>query len=135
MGVASEGGGDGRTGCAQLWLNGEKSLVFCFYIETGRALRSHISRALRLEIISRAAQALGIDASDEAGVLAALDGLAERLLRSDTPRRTPRSVSGFAALPGTSTRKFRSKSPMSRSASCARHHSWCGTSICRLGCP
>jgi hypothetical protein len=68
----------------QLWLNGEKSLVFCFYIETGRALRSHISRALRLEIISQAAHGLGLDASDEDGVLSALDGLAERLLRSDS---------------------------------------------------
>ena len=68
----------------QLWLSGEKSLVFCFYIETGRALRSHISRVLRQEIINRAAKALGVDPSDEAGVLAALDGLAERLLRSDT---------------------------------------------------
>lgn len=68
----------------KLWANGEKSLVFCFYVETGRALRSHISRAIRQEIIDRAGQALGIDASDQASVLAALDGLAERLLRSDT---------------------------------------------------
>lgn len=68
----------------QLWLNGEKSLVFCFYVETGRALRSHISHALRQEIIDRAARALGVGVSDDAGVLAALDGLAERLLRSDT---------------------------------------------------
>ena len=28
-----------------LWCDGEKALVFCFYIETGRALRAHISRA------------------------------------------------------------------------------------------
>jgi hypothetical protein len=68
----------------QLWLNGEKSLVFCFYVETGRALRSHISHALRQEIIDRAGRALGVDVSDEAGVLASLDGMAERLLRSDT---------------------------------------------------
>jgi len=32
-----------------LWRNSEKALVFCFYVETGRALRSHISRALRSE--------------------------------------------------------------------------------------
>ena len=68
----------------RLWVNGEKSLVFCFYVETGRALRSHISRAIRQEIIDRAGQALGVEASDQAGVLAALEGLAERLLRSDT---------------------------------------------------
>jgi hypothetical protein len=68
----------------QLWLNGEKSLVFCFYVETGRALRSHVSRALRQEIIDRAAKQLGIDSSDETEVLGALDRLADRLLRSDT---------------------------------------------------
>jgi hypothetical protein len=68
----------------KLWVNGEKSLVFCFYVETGRALRSHISRAIRQEIIDRASQGLGMHASDQASVLAALDGLAERSLRSDT---------------------------------------------------
>ena len=83
----------------QLWLSGEKSLVFCFYIETGRALRSHISRALRQEIINRAAQSLGADGSREDEVLAALDRQAERLLRSDTPayrafRHRVRSLAG-----------------------------------------
>jgi hypothetical protein len=39
----------------RLWSDGEKALVFCFYVQTGRALRSHISRALRHEIVSRAA--------------------------------------------------------------------------------
>jgi hypothetical protein len=68
----------------QLWLNGEKSLVFCFYVETGRALRSHISHALRQEIIGRAARALNLDTEDEERVLTALDARAERLLRSDT---------------------------------------------------
>lgn len=68
----------------ELWCNGEKALVFCFYVETGRALRSHISRALRREIISRAAGRLGFDAADEGEVLAALDRIGERLLRSDS---------------------------------------------------
>jgi hypothetical protein len=67
-----------------LWCNGEKVLVFCFYVETGRALRSHISRVLRREIISRAAAGLGLDATDEVQVLAALDRIGERLLRSDS---------------------------------------------------
>ncbi len=68
----------------QLWCNGEKSLVFCFYVETGRALRSHISRALRHEILLRAAKGLAMDPDDDAAVMAALDRLAERLLRSDS---------------------------------------------------
>jgi hypothetical protein len=68
----------------ELWCNGEKALVFCFYVETGRALRSHISRALRQEIISRAAIALSLDAANEGEVFAALDRIGERLLRSDS---------------------------------------------------
>jgi Helicase conserved C-terminal domain/SNF2-related domain len=66
------------------WCNGEKTLVFCFYVETGRALRAHISRVLRREIISRAATGLAIDPDDEEEVLAALDRVGERLLRADS---------------------------------------------------
>ncbi|NVN96685.1 hypothetical protein HXX01_00290 [Candidatus Nomurabacteria bacterium] len=33
-----------------LWLAGEKVLVFCHYVETGRALRKYISRAIKEEI-------------------------------------------------------------------------------------
>jgi hypothetical protein len=66
-----------------LWRSGEKTLVFCFYVETGRALRSHISRTLRGELISRAAAARGLDPANGDGVLAELDGIAERLLRVD----------------------------------------------------
>lgn len=67
-----------------LWCNGEKSLVFCFYVETGRALRAHISRALRHEVITRAATGLGLDPVAEDEVLAVLDRTGERLLRSDS---------------------------------------------------
>lgn len=66
-----------------LWCNGEKSLVFCFYIETGRALRSHLSRALREEVIARAAAGLQMNPADEAAVLTELERLAERLLRAE----------------------------------------------------
>ena len=68
----------------ELWCKGEKVLVFCFYVETGRSLRSHISRALRSEIISRAAQSLSLDPSAPDEVLAAIDRLAIRLLRADS---------------------------------------------------
>ena len=67
-----------------LWCSGEKSLVFCFYVETGRALRAHISRALRQEVIVRAAAGFGLDPAAENEVLAALDRIGERLLRSDS---------------------------------------------------
>lgn len=67
-----------------LWCNGEKALVFCFYVETGRALRSHLSRVLRDEVVSRAAKGLDMDPRDDIKVLGELDRVAERLLRSDS---------------------------------------------------
>lgn len=68
----------------KLWCDGEKVLVFCFYVETGRALRSHISRALRAEIISRAAASLHLDPNNDQVVLDALERIGERLLRADS---------------------------------------------------
>lgn len=68
----------------KLWCDGEKALVFCFYVETGRALRSHISRVLTNEILTRAAESLSVDASNESAVFAELDRIGERLLRSDS---------------------------------------------------
>ena len=67
-----------------LWRNGEKCLVFCFYVETGRALRAHISRALRDEVVRSAADRLGLDPAAESEVLGELDRIAERLLRVDS---------------------------------------------------
>ncbi len=58
--------------------------MFCFYVETGRALKSHISRVLRQEIISRAAEALRLDPADDRDVLAALERIGERRLRNDS---------------------------------------------------
>ena len=52
----------------QLWREGEKSVVFCFYIETGKALRSHISRALHQEFIRMGADKLRMAEVDEARV-------------------------------------------------------------------
>ena len=68
----------------ELWRNGEKVLVFCFYVETGRALRAHISRALREEIACRAAERLHMNPAKESEVLAELDRIGERLLRADS---------------------------------------------------
>ncbi|MGB0970450.1 MAG: DEAD/DEAH box helicase [Mycobacterium sp.] len=69
----------------ELWLQGEKALVFCFYVETGRALRSHISGVLRDEIICRAADRLNLDRGADIEILTALDRIGERLLRADSP--------------------------------------------------
>jgi hypothetical protein len=67
-----------------LWGEGEKALIFCFYVETGKALRAHVSRALRAEVLDRSARALSIDPADEDAIVAELDRTGERLLRSDS---------------------------------------------------
>jgi len=52
----------------ELWRQGEKSVVFCFYVETGKALRSHISRALHQEFIRLGTEKLGLSSQDESVV-------------------------------------------------------------------
>lgn len=47
-----------------LWRNGEKVIIFCHYIETGKALRLYISDALRTEIEKNAAKKLKCTTSD-----------------------------------------------------------------------
>ena len=51
-------------------------------METGRALRAHISRALESEIVTMGAAAVKIDAADPDVVLGELGNASERLLRS-----------------------------------------------------
>lgn len=68
-----------------LWRRGEKVLIFCFYVETGRALRAHISRAVAGEIAQRASTALNLDPSDHDKVFAELGRIGARLLRADSP--------------------------------------------------
>jgi len=69
----------------ELWRRGDKVLIFCFYRATGRALRSHISRALLEEIAARGADALGLAPGDQQAVLVALEQRADSLLRSEAP--------------------------------------------------
>ncbi|MBZ5611995.1 MAG: hypothetical protein LAP38_27360 [Acidobacteriia bacterium] len=45
-----------------LWLSGEKVLVFCFYRETAKALRAHIGREVENATLRLAADKLGLDA-------------------------------------------------------------------------
>lgn len=69
----------------ELWREGEKVLVFCFYVETGRALRFHISKAISDEILSRARVQLGLQGSSNNVVSNQLDAITNRLLRADSP--------------------------------------------------
>src|SRR3546814_9104199 len=70
---------------AQLWAAGEKVVLFCFYVETGKALRAYLSRRLRREIARRAASRLGIDGADEDAVFAELGRIGDRI--EDAPLR------------------------------------------------
>lgn len=52
-----------------LWLKGEKVLVFCHYIKTGRALRAHISYQIREKLYAQASKKLSCDRADVAARL------------------------------------------------------------------
>lgn len=64
---------------AQLWDSGEKVVLFCFYVETGKALRAHLSRRLRTDIGRMAAAKLGIDPADQDAVFAELTRIGDRI--------------------------------------------------------
>ncbi|MDI9895998.1 helicase-related protein [Rhodococcus sp. IEGM 1381] len=66
------------------WRAGQKTLIFCFYRETGKALRQHISRSIRSEIVRIGAAGLNLDPNDPQGVLDELESISDRLLRSDS---------------------------------------------------
>ena len=68
-----------------LWLRGEKVLVFCFYRATGRSLRRHISRAIEEEIIRMGAAQLRLDPADRTAVAQELDKRAQRFFDPDAP--------------------------------------------------
>jgi Helicase conserved C-terminal domain len=67
------------------WQAGEKVLVFCFYVATGRALRNHTSRAIRQTLIAQGAAKLGLPADDPGGVMDELDRLGERFFDPAAP--------------------------------------------------
>ena len=69
----------------KLWLSDEKVLVFCFYIHTGRALRAHISRGIRAELMGMAASKLGCGAADEQEIARAVERARSRLAEADAP--------------------------------------------------
>lgn len=82
-----------------LWLRGEKVLIFCFYVATGKALRAHISRSLRSKVVDLGAKKLGWDSADENRVMAELERRGENLLRPDSRARrfVDESVAAIAA--------------------------------------
>jgi Helicase conserved C-terminal domain len=69
----------------ELWRDGEKSVVFCFYVATGRALRAHISHAIEEYLLREAARQLRIDVAERDRVAAEVERLSLRFFDPDAP--------------------------------------------------
>jgi hypothetical protein len=72
------------------WAAGEKVLIFCFYRETGKALRREVSAAIERRIFDDAARLLNIDPSDSVAISERLKRIAINSLDSDS--RTRREI-------------------------------------------
>ena len=70
-----------------LWKAREKAVIFCFFKATGRALRSHVARAIEAETVALAAAPMRLDARASEEVLRRLDGFRERLFDPRSPAR------------------------------------------------
>ncbi|MFO1003040.1 MAG: C-terminal helicase domain-containing protein [Planctomycetaceae bacterium] len=78
-----------------LWKAGEKCVVFCHYIATGRALRAHISDAIRREIWSMGATKLQCPIEE---VSNRLELIGRRFFDEDSPLRVACDNSTLALL-------------------------------------
>jgi hypothetical protein len=64
-----------------LWLSGEKVLVFCHYIATGKAMRQYISNAMNQVIVKEGAKKLDCGKGE---VLDLLDNIGDRFTKRDS---------------------------------------------------
>lgn len=109
-----------------LWRNGEKVVVFCHYISTGRTLRQVISNAIRAEITAIAAKKLRCSesaADDElerigkrffdvdSPLRESLDGLVQEIIRPFPALATPERI---ATLTEIVRRNFRTPAFLAR---------------------
>ena len=69
----------------ELWCAGEKAVVFCFYVATGRALRAHISHAIQDHLLGEAARKLRIDPTDTDRIVTEVERLSLRFFDPDAP--------------------------------------------------
>lgn len=67
----------------EIWLGGEKVLVFCFFIETARALAEHLNEKVHTKIVEIAASKMGIESRHE--LEKRLAGIARRLSDTRSP--------------------------------------------------
>lgn len=69
-----------------LWLGGEKVLVFCVYRETARALYEHLKEEVEERVIELAGQKLGLDPVEQRGEIEnRLERIARRLSEEGRP--------------------------------------------------
>ena len=69
-----------------LWLAGEKVLVFCFYIQTAHALYEHLRDEVNQKIINVAAEKLGLDSRQQAkDIQSWLARITRRLADQESP--------------------------------------------------
>jgi len=68
-----------------IWKTGEKAVVFCHYVATGRVLRQRISQAIARELQSLGADSLRCDPSE---VQNELDRIGKRFFDQDSPIRS-----------------------------------------------
>lgn len=66
---------------AQLWLEGEKCLIFCWFIKTGEAVEHALAKRIDDLILEQAAVALGTGSDKETRI--ELDRISDRLFRRD----------------------------------------------------
>ena len=87
-----------------IWRAGEKVVVFCHYVATGRTLRARISDAIREEIVCQGARRLRCKRSEEE-VFRQLERIGDRFFDQDSPIRRAcdseigQMLTGFPRLP------------------------------------
>jgi hypothetical protein len=72
----------------QLWLAGEKVVVFCHFRATGSALRRHISRAIEHDLTENVVKEYGVPAGEARVTLRRLAARLERRATGQSPVRT-----------------------------------------------
>jgi hypothetical protein len=65
----------------RLWSDGEKVLIFCFFIATGRSLRAHIAQGMRTHLLNLGVERLGVRATSPEQVAARLQRFANSFFK------------------------------------------------------
>ncbi|WP_309969467.1 helicase-related protein [Aeromicrobium panaciterrae] len=69
----------------QLWLQGEKCVIFAWYVATGGALEKALAQRIEEFVLESGRKRLGLAGADSDVVLAGFRRISDRLLRGDSP--------------------------------------------------